>query len=59
MRKPSSNTAARALAHCAFTFWNRLVVEDMPIEMYRDGWFVHFQVVIIIVLHTVDTEPLT
>ena len=25
--------------------------------MYGDSWFVHFQVVIIIVLHMVDTEP--
>ena len=58
MRKPSSNSAARAPAHCTFAFRNRLVVGGTPIEMYADSWFVHFQVVIIIVLHMVDTEPL-
>ena len=38
MRKPNSNTAVRAPAHCTFAFWNRLVVGGVPIE------FVHFQV---------------
>ena len=59
MRKASSNNAARAPARCTFTFRNHLVVGGTPIEMYGDSWFVHFQVVIIIVLHIVDTEPLT
>ena len=48
MRKPNSNTAARAPA----------LVGGMPIEMYGESWFVHFQVDIIIVLYMVDTEPL-
>ena len=60
MRKPSSNTTTRAPTHCTFAFWYRLVVRGMPIEMYGDSWFVHFQVVvIIIVLYMVDVEPLT
>ena len=58
MRKPNSNTAARAPAHCTFAFWNRLAVGGMPIEMYGESWFAHFQVDIIIVLYMVDTEPL-
>ena len=39
-------------------FWNRLAVGSMPIEIYGESWFVHFQVDIIIVLCMVDTEPL-
>ena len=32
----------------------------MPIEMYGDSWFVHFQMVVIIVLYYDGyTEPLT
>ena len=58
MRKPNSNTAARAPAHCTFAFWNRLAVGGTPIEMYGESWFVHFPVDIIIVLYMVDTEPL-
>ena len=58
MRKPNSNTAARAPAHCTFAFWNRLAVGGMPIEMYGERWFVHFPVDIIIVQYMVDTEPL-
>ena len=44
MRKPNSNTAVRAPAHCTFTFWNCLVIGDTPIEMYGESWFVHFQI---------------
>ena len=44
-----------APAHCTFAFWNRLVVGGMPIEMYGESWFVHFQVDIIIVLYMVKT----
>ena len=51
MQKPNSNTAARARAHCTSAFWNHLVVGGLPIEMYGEGWFVHFQVDIIIVLY--------
>ena len=60
MQKPSSNTAAHTPAHytCTFAFRNRLVVGGMPIDMYGDSWFVHIQVVIIIVLYMVDTEHL-
>ena len=58
MQKPSSSTTAHAPVHCTFAFRYHLVVGGMPIEMYGDSWFVHSQVVIIIVLYMVDTEPL-
>ena len=54
MRKPSSNSAAHALAHCTLAFRNRLVVGGTPIELYADSWFVNFHVV---VLHMMDTKP--
>ena len=55
MRKPYSNTAARALTHSTFAFWNRTVVGGMPIEMYGESWFMHFQLDIMFQLYMVDT----
>ena len=59
MQKSSSNTAARAPAHCTFTFRNNLVVGGMPIGMYEESWFMDSHADVIIVLYMVNMEPLT